>query len=281
MSPRLLLLGVAVLVVLSGCGGLFGGGSDATPDADLVFSDDVGPPATTPNRETYHRDPFPPGTSATGIDADALSRFHGKQLRETSWTLTVSKRAVAENGTVLARSRTRIHQNGTRWIATTVTRGTSPELVGANPGRFVIWTNGSRSATRGQFPNGTVRYSAWAGRPPLGLRSFDRTGAVSVEETAEPIALTYRGVDDGHLVFRGTRDRLEREIGPPALNVSLTMRVTPRGIVRSYTYRYEVVRDGERVTVVQRFEVSRIGATSVDVPDWYPEAVANESDYEG
>lgn len=278
MSPRPVLLGVAALVVLAGCGGLGDGGSDAAPDVDVVYSDDVGPPATTPNRETYARDPFPPGTSADGVDADALSRIHEKRLSETSWTLAVTTRAVAPDGTAVARSRTRIRQNGTRWIATTVTRGSETALVGADPGTYAIWTNGTRSATRGRFPNGTVRYSAWAGRPPLGLRSFDRTGAVAVAERTTPIDLAYRGVDGGLLVFRGDRARLDRPHGPTARNLSLTLRVTPAGVVRSFTYRYAVVRDGERVTVVERFEVAGVGTTTVEVPEWYPDAVANDSD---
>ena len=264
---------VVLAVVLAGCGG-FGGAepTETPPEVDLGDDAPSGSSRSTPDRDTYPGSAFPPGANATAVDASVLTATHRDRLSRTAWTLVITRTAHAPNGTRLARTRTRVVENGTHWAATVRTGGPVPSALNSRNASFAVWTNGSASATRQEFADGRVRYRVRDRRAPPTLRSFDRTGGETVALGLETVDVRYAGVADGLLVFAGDRQLLEREPLATARNLSIRLLVRPDGTVQSFTYRYEIERDGRQVVVTRRAVVRDVGETTVERPAWYAAA---------
>lgn len=129
---------------------------------------------------------------------------------------------------------------------------------------------------RKHLPNGSVRYEKAPGdsEPALG---FVDAGRSHLEPTLRSHDFQYVGTERrGNVTYHvltGETGHVERDERPDARNYRLTVRVTDEGLVESMTLRFDTVRNGVNVTVVQRFRTFDVGSTTVERPDWYDEAV--------
>jgi hypothetical protein len=286
-------LGVACLLVLAGCGGVWPVDDPASGGVDGDATSTV-TPAPLPEEEPE----FPPGVDRRGVvDAERLAEAHGTAIANASYTVRSNRTVEYANGSLrsslvvevaLARNRT--------FLATAATAGPgAPVFLGVPPARATFWSNGSlyvrRFTTRGettynQFDPGqqfagTWRY--WARTVPFGGRS-GRPGSFYTETLGVvPTRVTGRETAGNaslvHLVGRGSPGSVE---GTPldgggslgsARNVSLRATVDQRGVVRSLSLDYDATADGRPVHVSWTVHYRAVGRTTVGRPSWFDRAV--------
>lgn len=270
--------GLVLSLALAGCTGL--GGSD-TPTITPA-------PLPEPARGTTVAPTLAPGLTADGIEnASRLTRAHFGHLQNTAYTAESRKTVRGPDGDV-RRRRTevfRIAGNGTTSQVVSIDRP-DPE---SNGSLVESWRNRTRvmfAITSDGETDYIVRSGGAYGRRLYGIqstvpesqqlffllrsvetRSAERTGNGTIRVTGQGLvrpklfAGTVRGTDIG--------------------NLSLTMTVTPDGLVLSYDLRYEAEQAGTRVRVHRQLRNRNIGSTTVPPPAWYDAAIRAAAERNG
>lgn len=254
---------VAAAVVLAGCNGVVVDSPPQTPER-----------TATPEPVTY-----PPGVTDTGVtDAVELVAAHGRAARNRSYVAVRTTTVEYPNG-----SRTRWNLTNRRdaerdvYYLTQRISGPTSRLHGRT--EFELWSNGS-VAVGVIREDGDVRYfrdsedyARRATRARL-LSLFTKIETTTTGTTTDGRPLVHLlGTDVAASRLRPSRAR-------NLSDVSFSAAVTPEGLVRSYTLRYEGELDGERVRVVEEFRLrSRTGQT-VDRPAWV-QVAANRTNASG
>jgi hypothetical protein len=268
---------LALLVLLAGCSGFGGGGTPTEPITPA--------PVPTATATATPHDLLAPGLSPVGVtDPYALGDAHAARLQATAYTVRTERTVRTPGGRRLGHetSVVRVAATGTFRSRVTAT-GTAADFVSGSSGRVDRWSDGEQLVVA-VTANGSTRY----GYVPRG--SFDpRRPRLSVTRdrlfalfSAVDTRLTDRFERNGTTVYRvestgvAAPDRIaDAEVVRDPRNVSFTALVDARGVVRAYTLRYRATAtSGEPVVVALSVDTVRIGATTVERPDWYDRARA-------
>ena len=217
----------------------------------------------------------PPGLDDDAVtDASALVRAHTSALESRSFTVrsTTTTRPPDDDYRVVLNRTWRVDPTGPfrgSVVGTSEAVGDAPERYARHPDERASWREGTTTYRRvsadgdatyrrvGLF-NASVKLSAALQRQTL-YRLNTRT-----EATVTPVT------QDGSRLYR-----IDAQLNDTAVttNASMTLLVDTDGIVRTIrTNRTVQYRSGNRV-VTRTVRIEDVGATTVERPDWYPEAV--------
>ncbi|WP_436911903.1 DUF7537 family lipoprotein [Halosimplex marinum] len=266
---------VALLVVLAGCSAL-------TPGTDR--------PTVTP-APVPTDSPLPPGVEPSGVtDPAALANAHAAALGNRSYTLVTNRTVRAANGSLRSALTVRLALSAAparNYHARVSVEGPdAPLVIGEPPTRAEYWANDEVYLRRQAIDNRTEysRYddtdayvgtwSFWLGTVALDLGpETDLRSTLEGFETR--VADRLPGSERVQLV--GTTVRSEGFVGDSTAddieNATLHAFVGESGFVSSYHVVYDATVDGERVRVRRSVRFERVGATTVDRPTWYDEAM--------
>ncbi|QLH84728.1 DUF7537 family lipoprotein [Halosimplex pelagicum] len=266
------LAAVALLVVLAGCS-VFAGGSGPTPAETVTPAPvpDLGPTDTPAPETPRERLGAFPAISADGeINVSQLHAAHIAYLSEHSYTLEWDRRTAGGSGTITREydRRIAVGADGTFLVRN------------ADGGTNTMVTYGDRDGAyrRVEGPNGT-------GVAPASPGFIDPVGQ-RYAETASFEILTFlnEGYDSVDVVTRDGRPYARIVSGnvPPQIpetysayavhDFSATLWVAPEGYVRAIHYEFDLRNIDERIAVEWRYTYDRVGETTVDRPEWVPEA---------
>lgn len=259
----LALLALLALVVLAGCHGL-GGVETETPTVTPAPVPTASPTST----------PVPtvaPGITADGTVAPAVVvDSHRTALADDSYTATV-RRTVRVEGTVqqVTFARTWVANDSYRLVQY-VNESRPGRVTTATEPAVDLWYNGTAAFYRITDSTGT---------PYVRARDVDRE--TLPDPTFGPLladllaAGRFRVVDTTNGTVRLAATDIENTralapvLGAERLhNVSLSVTVTPTGVVRSTRLAYDATSRDREARVVQRTRVSAVDATTVPVPTW-------------
>ncbi|WP_135363796.1 DUF7537 family lipoprotein [Halosimplex halophilum] len=266
---------VAVLVVLAGCSALAPG-----TDRPTVT------PAPVPTDS-----PLPPGVEPGGVtDPAALATAHGAALGNRSYTLVTNRTVRAANGSLRSALTVRLALSAAPardYHARVSVEGPgAPLVIGEPPTRAEYWANDEVYLRRQTIDNRTEysRYDdtdAYVGTWSfwLGTVALDLGPETDLRSTLEGFEtrVADRSPESGRVHLVGTTVRSEGFVGDSAVddveNATLHAFVAESGFVASYHVVYDATVDGERVRVRRSVRFERVGATTVDRPTWYGEAM--------
>ncbi len=219
---------IAVLVVLAGCSGVFGGGSEP--------SETVTPAAVPTDEPTPTPAPrLAPGITEQGIVSPrALVAAHQSFLQNRSFTRRSNSTALAANGSTVLRTTgtLRVGPPGEGLYSTTVRNGSYLAQESATIStRSESWWNGGQYVVKRTFPNGTTAYSqqpvrgarasAATGTLPYLLRSFDTNNTTVTDRLTRNGTTLYRVQGVAQTDMAG--------------NTTLRLLVDSRGVVCEYS----------------------------------------------
>lgn len=268
---------VCLLLTTAGCNAPGGDAGEATRTVT---------PAPVPMETT-----LAPGLSDEGVvNARALADAHVGVLAESAYRLTANRTVRDANGTLREQLTLEMALAADRtYRAETATAGPdAPVFLGRPPANATFWSNGStyvRKLTRdgqttyNQFTpvDGAGTWQYWARTVPFGGQQGSPRAFLS--QTFRAVETTVVGRTDANgttaylLVGNATTEQLDAGVDDPQ-NVSLTATVTENGLVRSLSLRYVGTIDGDQVVVTRTIAYRDVGATTVERPDWFDQAVA-------
>ncbi len=285
MSRLAVVLVVLVVVLTAGCSGFADG--DESPDREPYGVDEGVNGSVEDEPEALLT-----GLTTEGVtNASDLRETHQEAIGNRSYTIEYEYEYVIEEGTESFR----------RSSNSTIRVDPEAEVVGVigqrriegnvsdvpatdEPNATVEQWFGERGVTRTELENGSVEYT-----PPLGIAT---TGSERID-TAErsllsPLAgavetTTVGAVDaeDGtYYVVNGSENVSGdgAEYGQDSREVDVRALVREDGLVRqTVAEQVMVMEDGERIRIAQTTEITAIGETEVQRPDWYEEAVTSGS----
>jgi len=227
----------------------------------LLLAGCVGQPGSTAT---------PPGITTDGVtDTSALIKSHTESLESTSVTVSSTRTmrstdpdfAVTTNRTWRLDSGTPVRGWSVRTLSTA---GDAPEQYGAVPDRIAAYRNGSTTVERVTTANGSNTR-----RVDL-LNSSVRVNTALHRSTIYELT-TRKNVSVDRLSENGTTlYRVSTALEDTGIrsNASLTLFVTPAGVVRELrTERTVRYRSGPR-RITQRVRFSDVGTTTVERPAW-------------
>ena len=212
----------------------------------------------------------PPGITTDGVtDTSALIDAHTETLRATSFTVRSTQTmrstdpdfAVTTNRTWRLNGTSPIRGGSVRTIAVS---GEAPEPYTAGPNRIDAYRNGSNAVERVTTANDSS--SRRVDRLNSSVRLNDALHRSTIYEltTRENVTVT-RVSHNGTTLYRVTAALAETRIRS---NASLTLFVTPAGVVRELqTARTVRYRSGPR-RITRRVRITDIGTTAVERPQW-------------
>jgi hypothetical protein len=212
----------AVLLVLAGCGAE-GGTADRTTTLTPVE-----PGAVTPVDST----PVPlilPGLSRESVvDPSAVAATHVRTLRNASFWFTYNRTVVAANGT--------------RLDSTALAGNVGPR---AETYRLTLVRGTDAATNRTTY---VKNESAATGLPPVDPYFRERLGTVLASFQSTDVGRPPPNATEGiGTTYQIRASRFENDV--PGENVRFRAIVEPGGIVMSYQLRYDLIRNGTRVTV--------------------------------
>lgn len=272
--PLLLVLAVVALVVSAGCSGLTGPGATTTPEPTQPSTVSETTAASTDGTQTStdSTEQLVPGLTSDGVeDALALSNAHVEQLQDASYRYELVTESDLTNDSRSWTVTTLRYETESRWLLTNERYGDlSPELVGES----AYYGDGERLYTA-QNLTGSPSYAAplnSRGEPsnpaeslPLPRFARDRIyAALSAVNTHVVTAESGNGATVVHGYAAETTYG-----GQTVTDLHVTATVTDEGVVQTLQTRYTVA--GEHFETDLRFDAA--GASSVEAPDWYDDAV--------
>lgn len=242
------------MVVLGGCSGLVGGGSDRGTVT----------PAPVPTAgETY-----PPGVSEGSVEPAVLGKAHSRFLARTSYTVVSRQRISGADGTLRWTNRTRRVAAGGDAYAGWFNRTVVDFPAGTLPVTLEYWTNGSVHATR-RFVGDEPTFYGWANAPSP-IEGVD--GSRVLVSTLRAVRVGVVDRPSGVVLVGSALRRPGLLPTPPYVtdlrNVSLTARVREDGVVTRWRIAYDATVKNRTVRVVRRTVVTDVGNTTVRRPDW-------------
>lgn len=261
-----------LLLVLAGCGGPAAAPATETRSVTAVEVPDDGT--------------FAPGVTEEGVTGpSALARAHTDALAETSYRLVVNRTVRYANGTLRESLRVNLSLAADRgYLVHTATAGpAAPVFLGTPPANATFWSNGTTYLRR-LGRDGTTTYNSFEPREGAGTwqywaRTVPFGGGTGnprdfFEDTFETVETRLVGTENETaylLVGETATEPLDEEYADPR-NLSLRASVTPEGMVRSLTLRYEATVEGRTVTVVRTLRYEDVGETTAPRPPWYERA---------
>lgn len=261
MQGRRMTLVVAALCVLAGCGG-FGG-----QDGDGVQESVTPVPVTPVPTEHAH------GISEHGVDAPAVASKHRTALAETSYTMRTRIRWRDVNGTT--DTETTIHEVEAGGLPFHVTAEYARPRGHDNVTGHELWSDGNRTLLRLETAPGEAEFRPLDSHrvleyPRAGLIEtlFDRLEVRRVRQTTTGATIV-KGSLEGVEELRGlTQFRNERR-------ATMSARITPAGYVDRLTIGFDATFLDRYVDVRVVIDVTDVGSTVVDEPDWVENASWN------
>lgn len=216
---------------------------------------------------------LPDGLSPDGhTNASELVATHRDALNDTSYATTHSMRASYANGTHLANWTHALDVDPQaetyHWVQTAnATLGQALLL----PDRVATWSNGSVAVSRWGTSNETryTRRETHGDAPGIRYRLHGVLGGVNTTFEGQPFAAPF--TVHATSVVDASDLRSDDSFENPR-NVTFTATITERGIVESYRLAYTATFRGDRIRVVERYELTARGI-DVPEPDWVDEAV--------
>ena len=265
MHRALLTVGCALLVVLTGCGGLLGGNSPNTSERPT--------PAAVPTDQPF-ADP-PSGLTVDRItDPQALAAAHTDALDESSFTVRTQARWQSVNGskTLTQTEQYHVAANHRQWTSTTASRTN----VRNGPSRTIdSWYNGTHSVYRLRHNDTTIGFDGPVRDPSASPPTERRT-----------LSLAYASATNATIATTGGRIQI-RTTRPPA---STKFTALPVENVSDWTFTATLTDDGRLIeyqvtytaTVPVLNDIKVIGETivsfavpaemDVDRPNWVAQA---------
>lgn len=260
---------IAVLVILAGCSGVFGGNGSGPTETLTPAAVPTDEPTPTPVPQ------LAPGLTRQGIvDTDALVAAHVSFLQNRSFTSRSNMTVLAPNGTVRSWSTGTLHAGppgkGVYSVYESERNGSNRYPSNqSHPVRAEIWANEKGVFRKQIFANGTATYEQQRPVPRLGadeaflqyiLKPFG-TGDTSVTEREHNETTLYlvQGYNQSDQGFRQE-------------NRSLRLLVDGQGVIHSYRIVQQPTEGGPKS--VREANISRIGVTNApERPSWVDEAV--------
>lgn len=258
---------VAILIILTGCSGVFGGGGE--PQETLT-------PASVPTDEPTPT-PVPqlaPGLNQQGIEnVSALVAAHNSVLRNQSFTTKSNTTELAPNGTIRFRSAGILHAGP--------------------PGKGVYSINKVERNRSGRAPNTQsypVRSEAWANEEQVFLKqtlknkttTYDRqktearlrTTGSYLQDILKPFGVANTSVKtqkhNGTTLYLVEGSAQDPGIG----SKSLRLLVDDQGIIHSYRIVQELSSGKNTPRIIDERKYLEIGSTDVPKrPSWVDEAI--------
>jgi hypothetical protein len=255
---------VALVVVLAGCGGA-SSGSGEVRTVNPALEETPSPTATpTPTPE------FPDGASPEGVDAFALAAAHAEAIAERNVTVRRVWTIRDASGQLLRRTTLTATLVGDALSLSYGREGPVPGLLDSPGANRSVWSNGSVTAVRVSQPDqASYRYSAGSvGETYLNLAHGRSAVYGSLAGRNLTLSRTVRTGDATIHVYRASDRRATDGSGDEIRNVSLVVRVTDEGLVRSIESRYVTRRIGQNLTVTMRLTVRPTDAQSIPRPEW-------------
>lgn len=270
----------AVLLVLSGCSGLFGGGT-STPTVTPVDPPTGSPTAT----------PVPvlaPGVTARGVqNASALASAHEAVLANESHTIAATETRRYADGTLQWQydSDRRVAPTEARHHAVATISGTErPFGIGSlrNVSRFETYREGQQVHVFES--NGTATRSVRTTGDAPRVVADPLVAVFSATETEVEGRVTRNGTTVHRLVVvEVTRpELLAGALARPSYdsveNASFSALVDSRGLVHEYRLAYTLHRGETTVQVTREVRFRSVGNTTVTRPPWYDDARATTTE---
>lgn len=267
-------LAVVLLVVVAGCVGLGGEGSDRNTVAPQI--DGTPTPTTSPTPTPA----YPRGVFADSTDAFEVARGHRSVVTAHNTTIRYSRTVRRPNGTLLSSYRLRAATEGDRLlirIGGRVTGSVRPEL---GRGNRTIWSNGSVVVTRQVSTDGTTDYR-FTPFPPGIAYSPLTTGTTAIHSALVRQNLSVVSSRDTRrgtrVVLAGGVRRPVDGLGETALNGTIRAAIRGDGLVERFEVRYYTRLEGELAIVTVRYRTVETEDTRVRRPAWVATGI-NESD---
>lgn len=228
---------------------------------------------------------FPPGLNESAVtDPLALAEAHRETLGNSSYTLTNTITFRRANGSLLTRSTsvTRVAAGGTSFYSASLGSETNAsETLGVDNYRIEVWGNETDAVVADAFRSDDPSYRTVAREDaPMGpetnwellYSAFGATDSVVVDRFERDGTTLYR------VVSAGGPD--EQSAYPAHAGFDWVAVVDSQGVVREFQQTYRTTFEDQPAVVTRTMRVSNLGNTTVERPDWYDEAVGNESDGE-
>lgn len=253
---------VAVLVVLAGCSGAFGGGDESTETVT---------PAAVPTDEPTST-PVPrlaPGVTKRGIESPrALIAAHRSLLQNRSFTQRSNSTALAANGSTVLRttSTARAGPPGTGFRSVIERNGSylSQESAPIST-RSEAWWNGEQYVVKRTFSNGTTRYDRAATSATRADMAAGTLPYLLESATTNDTTVTERLSRNGTTLYRieGTSDVRRQP------NTTLRLLVDSHGVIHEYATVRRLSSEAGVSRTVTRTRLVAINETDApERPSW-------------
>lgn len=224
---------------------------------------------------------YPPGLSPEGVtDPLALADAHRDALRNASYTATTVHAIRRPNGSLLSQGTTtsRVASGGASYYTvTTQSQANATRPLGIVRFELGVWANETSAVLARQVADRDPTYrQVTRERAPfdpdanweLLYSAFGATDTTVVEESERDGTTLFRVVSTG---------RKAESAYPNHVRYSFVAVVDSQGVVRSFQQTYRTTFDEGPAVVTRTVQVTAVGNTTVEKPEWYGKAVANES----
>lgn len=300
MRRTLLVLAVAALLAFAGCSGSGGPGTDGTTTTGDVPSDTETQTQTTATPSTDDTTPSPDGESDGSSDEESTDTDLVDDPQEFPWltdagvneTTLFRTHALTVNNESSYTTRAVTRQETTNSDSKTVTRYRLEASADQSRARVVI--NRSVRSQQGVRTDNRTQYRELVDGTDTIYYRVATDGSVDYRTDSEParnFSTFYRqatGYDltfiamqfdlsydqqterDGRTLYRLTGNSVTEgtQLDGSVSNLSATVLVDRRGVVRSLEYSFDGSTGDTLVRTTYTFETTNLGSTTVDRPGW-------------
>jgi hypothetical protein len=257
---------LVVMVVLAGCGGVFGGKEETATLTPAAVPTDRPTPTPAPQ--------LAPGLTRAGVtNASALAAAHDAALDGQSFTVERTRTYRTGTGIVVRQltSVTRVAGDGRFRVTRRWTDETAPR-------REATYFDGERLLVATTDGTNETRYRRTSPAAIADEPAMAGTGGEQIERvfTVADTRIAGRAERNGTAVYRLAPDEDRSNASGLDRSVSASAQVTARGLVRSYTFdqRLSAESSGGVAAIVVSTQYNQVGSTTVERPSWYDEAMA-------
>jgi len=249
---------------------------------------------------------FPPGVNESGVtEALALATAHRETLGNTSYAAVSTTTLQRSNGTVVLTSTTttRVESGGESFfVASTGSQSSANATLGVDHYRSETWANEtsvviadtvrseeptyrqvSREPAR-MSPDATweLLYGAFGTGETTYVGQVERGGTTLHKVVSTPpsdgVTGEEAGETTGEEADEATDDASDEAVAGTTYDFSAL--VDSEGVVHSFRTTQRSTLEGETFVVTRTMRITEIGNTTVERPDWYEQAVENETETE-
>ncbi|WP_157971714.1 hypothetical protein [Halorussus litoreus] len=274
---RTLLIAV-VVAGLAACGAL----SSAATLTPAAASTDSAESAISPPQA--NETAFPPGVNESGVTGPlALATAHRETLGNTSYAAVTTITFQRPNGTVVAEATTitRVESGGESFsVATTGSQSNASAPLGVDHYRSERWVNETTVVVADTLRSEEPTYRQVNRENSLTGPDANWEllyGAFGTGETIY-VGQVERGGTTLHKIV-STPSRTEATDGPvDGTTYDFSALVDSEGVVHNFQTTQRSTLEGETVVVTRTMRITEIGNTTVERPDWYEQAVENDTE---